>query len=83
MLQRQALLYYGSGSTAALLSRIKWARQVSVRPPTFRLSLRGSERADDVQQRFISGLLQDSLGLKGVPVRVRIRCARARTAPLG
>jgi hypothetical protein len=49
--------------------------QVGTRPPSFVVSLRGSERrpVDEASQRFLSNLLRSALGLHGLPVRLHLR----------
>jgi hypothetical protein len=41
---KHSLRFYGTGGTAKLLQRIKWAVQLKSRPPTFVMLLRGSEK---------------------------------------
>eukprot|EP00775_Hariotina_reticulata_P006377 gene6377-6609_t len=70
---KHSLRFYGTGGTANLLQRIKWAAQLKSRPPTFVMLLRGSEQVDEGAERFLATLLRDSLGLHGVPIRLYLR----------
>lgn len=72
-LAKHALRFYGTGGTAGLLQRVKWATQLKSRPPTFVLLLRGSEEVDEGGQRFLANLLRQSVGLQGVPLRLYLR----------
>uniref|UniRef100_A0A383WHR0 GTPase Der n=1 Tax=Tetradesmus obliquus TaxID=3088 RepID=A0A383WHR0_TETOB len=72
-LAKHALRFYGTGGTAGLLQRVKWATQLKPRPPTFVLLLRGSEEVDEGGQRFLANLLRQSVGLQGVPLRLYLR----------
>lgn len=72
-LAKHALRFFGTGGTANLLGRIKWATQLKPRPPTFVLLLRGSEEVDEGGQRFLANVLRQSLGMQGVPLRLYLR----------
>lgn len=76
-LAKHALRFYGTGGTASLLSRIKWASQLKPRPPTFVLLLRGSDEVDEGGQRFLANLLRQSCGMQGVPLRLYLRWVNA------
>ncbi|WIA32751.1 hypothetical protein OEZ86_005936 [Tetradesmus obliquus] len=72
-LAKHVLRFYGTGGTAGLLQRVKWATQLKPRPPTFVLLLRGAEEVDEGGQRFLANLLRQSVGLQGVPLRLYLR----------
>jgi hypothetical protein len=72
-LAKHALRFYGTGGSASLLSRVKWASQLKPRPPTFVLLLRGSDEVDEGGTRFLANVLRQSCGLQGVPLRLYLR----------
>jgi GTP-binding protein len=72
-LAKHSVRFFGTGGTASLLSRIKWAVQLKARPPTFVLLLRGASPVDESGQRFLSNMLRQSLKLQGVPLRLYLR----------
>lgn len=73
-LAKHSVRFFGTGGTASLLQRIKWATQLKPRPPTFVMLLRGSKPVDEGGQRFLSNVLRQSLKLQGVPLRLYLRC---------
>lgn len=77
LLAKHSARFFGAGGAGSLLARVKWAVQLKPRPPTFELQLRGSDPVDEGGQRFLAGLLRQSLGLQGVPTRLHLRCVGA------
>lgn len=77
-LAKHSVRFYGTGGTASLLQRIKWAVQLKARPPTFVLLLRGAAPVDESGQRFLSNMLRQTLKLQGVPLRLHLRWVGAK-----
>jgi predicted GTPase len=73
-LAKHSVRFFGTGGTASLLSRVKWAAQLKPRPPTFVLLMRGATPVDEGGQRFLANMLRQSLKLQGVPLRLYMRC---------
>ena len=55
--------------------RLLYGVQVAVRPPTFVIHCRHSERIDKKYERYLSGRLREVLDLEEVPVRLLLRDA--------
>jgi GTPase len=55
--------------------RLLYGVQVAVRPPTFVINCRHSDKIDKKYQRYLSARLRETLDIAEVPVRIFLRDA--------
>ncbi|MCC7428701.1 MAG: ribosome biogenesis GTPase Der [Alphaproteobacteria bacterium] len=56
--------------------KIRYATQVSARPPSFVLFGTRTEKLPEEYERYLANSLRESFGLAGIPIRIRLRSGR-------
>jgi GTP-binding protein len=67
--------FHAGGGPTSVLSRIRYATQVKVRPPTIAFFLSGTKKHNVPKsvEKYLANAIQKSFGLQGIPVRILFR----------